>query len=146
MNLFQGHGVEITLNRPDDFLKVKETLTRIGIASNKENTLVQSCHILHKRGQYAIMHFKEMFAFDGKPNTIEADDIARRNTIANLLAEWKLVKLVNPEASREPIVSTTKLKILSHHEKKATNEDGTPVWNLIAKYAVGRKKGNFIGR
>ncbi len=141
MNLFRGHGVEIELARPDDFLKVKETLTRIGIASVKEKTLVQSCHILHKQGRYAIVHFKELFALDGKPSSIEPDDIARRNTIANLLAEWKLVKLVNPAASSDPVMPTNKLKIISHHDKKATNPDGTSVWNLVSKYSVGRKKG-----
>lgn len=145
MSLFKGHGVEVNLARPEDFLRVKETLTRIGIASNKEKTLTQSCHILHKQGRYAIVHFKELFALDGKPNTIEPDDIARRNTIANLLAEWKLVTLVDPAASADPVVTTDKLKIISHHDKKAVDKDGKPIWNLVTKYSIGRKKGQHVG-
>jgi hypothetical protein len=144
MNLFQGYGVEVKLARPEDFLRVKETLTRIGIAS-RDNTLSQSCHILHKQRRYAIMHFKELFAFDGKPSNIEPDDIARRNTIANLLAQWKLVTLVDPEASREPVVTTDKLRIISHHDKMAVDENGKPVWNLVTKYSIGRKKGQHVG-
>ena len=96
--------VEITLKESDDFLKVKETLTRIGVASRKEKTLYQSCHILHKQSKYYIVHFKELFALDGKPYNFSETDIARRNTISNLLEEWSLVKLVDVEKTKDPIL------------------------------------------
>ena len=124
--------VECTLGNPDDFLKVRETLTRIGVASRKDKTLYQSCHILHKQGRYYIVHFKELFALDGKPTNFSENDQARRNTIANLLSEWGLVKLSNPEASSEIVVPLNQLKILSFKEKD--------LWNLTAKYNIGSKR------
>ena len=104
--------IEVTLKEPDDFLKVRETLTRIGIASRKEKTLFQSCHILHKQGKYYIVHFKELFALDGKTTNFSENDEARRNTIANLLTEWELISLVEPDKSSEPTVPLSQLKIL----------------------------------
>ena len=124
--------VEVNLKEPDDFLKVRETLTRIGVASRKDRTLFQSCHILHKQGRYFIVHFKELFALDGKPTNFSENDQARRNTIANLLAEWGLVKLIIPERTTELIVPLNQLKILSYKEKDE--------WNLVAKYNIGSKK------
>ena len=124
--------VECTLGNPDDFLKVRETLTRIGVASRKDKTLYQSCHILHKQGRYYIVHFKELFALDGKATNFSENDQARRNTIANLLSEWGLVKLSNPEASSEIVVPLNQLKILSFKEKD--------LWNLTAKYNIGSKR------
>jgi len=109
--------VECTLEVPDDFLKVRETLTRIGVASRKDKILYQSCHILHKQGRYYIVHFKELFALDGKPTNFSENDQARRNTIANLLSEWGLIVLVNPESSSELVVPLNQLKILSFKEK-----------------------------
>ena len=108
--------VECTLENPDDFLKVRETLTRIGVASRKDKILYQSCHILHKQGRYYIVHFKELFALDGKPTNFSENDQARRNTIANLLSEWGLIALVNPESSSELVVPLNQLKILSFKE------------------------------
>ena len=110
--------IEVTFEEDDDFLKVKETLTRIGIASRKEKKLIQSCHILHKRGKYYIVHFKELFALDGKPSSIDTNDIARRNTIANLLSEWNLIRLVNPEKSSDPIAMLSQIKVISYDEKE----------------------------
>ena len=124
--------VECTLGNPDDFLKVRETLTRIGVASRKDKTLYQSCHILHKQCRHYIVHFKELFALDGKPTNFSENDQARRNTIANLLSEWGLVKLSNPEASSEIVVPLNQLKILSFKEKD--------LWNLTAKYNIGSKR------
>ena len=124
--------IECNLNESDDFLKVRETLTRIGVASRKDRTLFQSCHILHKQGRYFIVHFKELFALDGKPTNFSENDQARRNTIANLLAEWGLVKLLIPERTTELIVPLNQLKILSYKEKDE--------WNLVAKYNIGSKK------
>ena len=124
--------VECTLGNPDDFLKVRETLTRIGVASRKDKTLYQSCHILHKQGRYYIVHFKELLALDGKPTNFSENDQARRNTIANLLSEWGLVKLSNPEASSEIVVPLNQLKILSFIVKD--------LWNLTAKYNIGSKR------
>ena len=124
--------VEIDLFEDDDFLKIKETLTRIGISSRKEKKLYQSCHILHKRGKYYIVHFKELFALDGSPTNLADDDIARRNTIANLLEEWELCDIVNPEQTEEPVLSIKQLKILSHKEKRE--------WELCPKYHIGRKR------
>ena len=105
--------VECVLEEPDDFLKVRETLTRIGVASRKDKILYQSCHILHKQGRYFIVHFKELFALDGKPTNFSENDQARRNTIANLLAEWGLIKLINSEEISELVVPLNQLKILS---------------------------------
>ena len=120
--------LEVQLKEPDDFLKVKETLTRIGIASRKEKKLFQSCHILHKQGKYYIVHFKELFALDGKPTNISENDVERRNTIANLLHEWELVSLVIPEKA-QPTVPIRQLKILPFGEKDE--------WDLQAKYSIG---------
>ena len=124
--------VEVTLDKEDDFLKVKETLTRLGIASKKDNTLYQSCHILHKQGRYYITHFKELFALDGKPSDISESDISRRNTIANLLAEWGLIKLVDENKSSQPVAGINQIKVLPFKEK---NE-----WNLVPKYNIGQKR------
>ena len=124
--------VECTLAEPDDFLKIRETLTRIGVASRKDKTLFQSCHILHKQGRYFIVHFKELFALDGKPTNFSENDQARRNTIANLLAEWGLIKLVNSEQTATLVVPLNQLKILSYKEKDE--------WTLTAKYNIGSKK------
>ena len=124
--------VEVKLNEPDDFLKVRETLTRIGIASRKEKTLFQSCHILHKQGKYYIVHFKELFALDGKTTNFTENDTARRNSIANLLSEWELITLVEPDKSAEPTVPLSQLKILSFKEKDE--------WDLTPKYNIGNKR------
>ena len=124
--------VECTLKEPDDFLKIRETLTRIGVASRKDKTLFQSCHILHKQGRYFIVHFKELFALDGKPTNFSENDQARRNTIANLLSEWGLILLVNSERTSELTVPLNQLKILAYKEK----ED----WTLTAKYNIGNKR------
>ena len=124
--------VECLLNEPDDFLKVRETLTRLGVASRKDKIIYQSCHILHKQGRYFIVHFKELFALDGKPTNFSENDQARRNTIANLLAEWGLIKLINPEEISELVVPLNQLKILSFKEKD--------LWELTAKYNIGSKK------
>ena len=123
--------VEIVLKESDDFLKVKETLTRIGVASRKEKTLYQSCHILHKQSKYYIVHFKELFALDGKPYNFSDTDVARRNTISNLLEEWNLVKLVDVEKTKDPILPLNQLKILSFSEKEE--------WTLTPKYNIGKK-------
>ena len=124
--------VECILKEPDDFLKVRETLTRIGVASRKDKIIYQSCHILHKQGRYFIVHFKELFALDGKPTNFSENDQARRNTIANLLAEWGLIKLINPEEISELVVPLNQLKILAFKEKD--------LWELTAKYNIGSKK------
>jgi hypothetical protein len=123
--------VEVTLEEKDDFLKVRETLTRIGVASKKEKILYQSCHILHKQTKYYIVHFKELFSLDGKPTDLSENDIARRNTITNLLGDWGLVKIVNTEQTKEPTVSLSQVKIISHKEKND--------WELIPKYNIGKK-------
>jgi hypothetical protein len=123
--------VEVTLNEQDDFLKVRETLTRIGVSSRKEKVLYQSCHILHKQGQYYIVHFKELFALDGKPSNISENDIQRRNAIANLLEEWGLVKIINRKLLENNIAPLHQIKIISFKEK----DD----WELIAKYNIGKK-------
>ena len=123
--------VEVLLKEQDDFLKVRETLTRIGVASKKEKILFQSCHILHKQGKYYIVHFKELFSLDGKPTDITENDLARRNTIANLLEDWELISIVNKEKTKELTVSLSQLKIISHKEKND--------WELIPKYSIGKK-------
>ena len=127
--------VECTLAEPDDFLKIRETLTRIGVASRKDKTLFQSCHILHKQGRYYIVHFKELFILDGKPTNFSENDQARRNTIANLLVEWSLIQLVNSEQTSTLVVPLNQLKILSYKEKEE--------WVLTAKYNIGNKKVNY---
>ena len=127
--------VEVKLNEQDDFLKVRETLTRIGVSSRKEKVLYQSCHILHKQGHYYIVHFKELFALDGKPTDISDNDLSRRNAIANLLEDWGLITLVNPKSTEipEPIF-LSQVKILSHKEKHE--------WQLVPKYNIGNKAKN----
>lgn len=122
--------LEVSLNEPDDFLKVKETLTRIGIASRKDRKLYQSCHILHKQGRYFIVHFKELFLLDGKKSSLEDADIARRNTIATLLSDWGLVT-IETKSNAEPVAPLRQIKIIPFKEK---NE-----WELCAKYNIGRK-------
>ena len=121
--------LEVTLNEPDDFLKVRETLTRIGVASRKENKLFQSCHILHKQGRYFIVHFKELFLLDGKPSNLIENDIQRRNTIATLLADWGLVEIT---AETDPIAPLSQIKIISFKEKDE--------WLLETKYNIGKKR------
>jgi len=123
--------VEITLAKPDDFLKVKETLTRIGISSKTEKKLYQSCHILHKRGKYYIVHFKELFALDGLPSTLTEADIARRNTIVTLLDDWGLLKIVNPTQVASVASGLAQIKIIPHKEKGD--------WELVPKYHIGKK-------
>lgn len=124
--------IEVLLTSEEDFLKIKETLTRIGVASRKDKKLFQSCHILHKQGKYYIVHFKELFALDGKPSNFSDDDVARRNTIVNLLAEWGLVKLVNAQKSSEPVAPFSQVKVITHKEKDE--------WELVAKYNIGKKR------
>jgi len=134
-DIFKGVGVLVSLQSPDDFLKVKETLTRIGISSNKDKILYQSCHILHKQGQYAIVHFKELFKLDGKQTDLSDKDIARRNSIAKLLSEWGLIAVLENnfnEWEPEKFVPIQEIKILSFKEKND--------WQLIAKYNIGKKK------
>ena len=122
--------VEVLLNQPDDFLKVRETLSRIGVASRHENKLFQSCHILHKQGKYYIVHFKELFALDGKPTDISDNDYARRNSIINLLIEWELVKLADSQ-ELQPLAPMSQIKILRFEEKDE--------WELVVKYNIGKK-------
>ena len=129
INWKQEHMLEVQLNEPDDFLKVRETLSRIGVASRKERKLYQSCHILHKQGRYFIVHFKELFALDGKRANITENDIARRNTITNLLKDWGLVTVVGEMGEMAPL---SQVKVLSFKEK---NE-----WELETKYNIGKKK------
>ncbi len=124
--------VEVRLGEEDDFLKVRETLTRIGVASRKDKTLYQSCHILHKQGKYYIVHFKELFALDGKPSDFSSEDKGRRNTITKLLSDWGLIAVVEPEKIEDPQTPLNQIKILPFKEK---NE-----WNLVTKYNIGRKK------
>ena len=131
-DIFNGLGIEIELNERDDFLKVKETLTRIGVSSRKENKLYQSCHILHKRGRYVILHFKELFELDGLESNITDEDLGRRNTIVTLLEEWGLLKILDVEDAQEPKVSLAKMKIIPFKDKKN--------WELIPKYHIGKKK------
>ena len=123
---------EIELNDDEDFLKIRETLTRIGIASRKDRTLYQSCHILHKRSKYYIVHFKELFALDGKPTNFNDNDLGRRKSITNLLAEWGLLNLVDVNKTAEPVVPLGQIKIIAHKDK--------PNWELVAKYNIGNKK------
>lgn len=124
--------LEVKLGEEDDFLKVRETLTRIGIASRKDKTLYQSCHILHKQGRFYIVHFKEMFAIDGKPTNFSDEDKGRRNTIAKLLQDWGLLKIVDEKQADEVRAPMNQIKILSHKEK----DD----WLLTPKYNIGKKK------
>ena len=124
--------VEVRLGEEDDFLKVRETLTRIGVASRKDKTLYQSCHILHKQGKYYIVHFKELFALDGKPSDFSEEDKGRRNTITKLLSDWGLIAIVDPDNIVDPQTPLNQIKILPFKE---TNE-----WSLVTKYNIGRKK------
>jgi|TARA_R110000796_G_scaffold65186_6_gene150777 hypothetical protein len=124
--------VEVELLHDENFLKIKETLTRIGIASRKDKKIYQSCHILHKQGKYYIVHFKELFMLDGKINNFDEEDKGRRNTIVNLLEEWKLIRTVVPAMIQDPVSLLSQIKILSHKEKGE--------WELIAKYSIGKKK------
>tara|TARA_B100001094_G_scaffold303723_1_gene332055 strand:+ start:104 stop:544 length:441 start_codon:yes stop_codon:yes gene_type:complete len=126
----QDQMVEVTLNEPDDFLKVRETLTRIGVASRKEKKLYQSCHILHKQGKYYIVHFKELFALDGKHANLTANDVQRRNRIARLLADWGLIAVVKAEAV-EMVAPLNQIKVLSFKDKGD--------WILEQKYNIGKK-------
>ena len=131
-DIFRGCGVEITLVGDESFLKVKETLTRIGVASRKVKKLFQSCHILHKQGRYAILHFKELFMLDGKVNNFSDEDLARRNTIVNLVEEWGLIKAKNPETIEHPVAPLSQIKVLPYKEKDE--------WELVAKYSIGKKR------
>ena len=124
------HMLEITLNEPDDFLKIRETLTRIGVASRKDNKLFQSCHILHKQGKYFIVHFKELFLLDGKKSNLEENDLARRNTIATLMSDWGLVTIVTGQTV-EPLAQLRQIKIIPFKEKVK--------WELCPKYNIGNK-------
>ncbi|CAF34194.1 RegA [Synechococcus phage S-PM2] len=123
--------VEVSLNEPDDFLKVRETLTRIGVASRKDRKLYQSCHILHKQGKYYIVHFKELFALDGKQTNLSLNDIQRRNRIAQLLSDWGLISIANKEQI-EDVAPLNQIKVLSYRDKDE--------WTLESKYNIGRKK------
>ena len=134
-DIFRGLGVEVKFKNPNDFHKVKETLERIGIPSKKGKVLYQSCHVLHKQGRYAIMHFKELFSLDGKPSNFDDEDKARRNTITSLLEEWGLVKVLDPQKIEEPRSPLAQLKILKFSEK--------PDWELQAKYTIGKKRREF---
>ena len=131
-DIFRGLGIEVSLQERDDFLKIKQTLTRIGVSSRKEKKLFQSCHILHKRGRYVILHFKELFELDGLESNVSDEDIARRNTIVDLLDQWGLLEIIDDEDSLEPKLSLAKLKIIPHKEKND--------WELVPKYHIGKKK------
>jgi hypothetical protein len=124
--------LEVRLKKEDDFLKVRETLMRIGVASRKDKRLYQSCHILHKKGKYYIVHFKELFALDGKPTDFDDSDLGRRNTISNLLSEWGLIEIVIPERSKEPVAPLSQIKVIAYSEKND--------WELITKYNIGNNK------
>lgn len=136
-DIFKGVGVEIALDDEDAFLKVRETLTRIGVSSRKEKVLYQSCHILHKQGRYVILHFKELFALDGKPSTITDNDIQRRNAIVDLLEEWGLLKILKDEKSKieNNLAPIHQIKIISYKEKEE--------WELVSKYTIGKKKTDY---
>ena len=123
-----AHMLEITLKEPDDFLKIRETLTRIGVASRKDNKLYQSCHILHKQGRYFIVHFKELFLLDGKPSNLMDNDVQRRNTIATLLSDWGLLDIINDDQSKDK-APLRQIKVIPHKEKQQ--------WELCPKYNIG---------
>ena len=127
----QDMMLEVTLKEPDDFLKVRETLTRIGVASRKERKLYQSCHILHKRGKYYIVHFKELFALDGKPTNITSNDVQRRNRIAKLLSDWGLIEIA-VDGTADDLAPLNQIKVLSFKDKGE--------WTLESKYNIGKKK------
>jgi len=122
--------LEVILREPDDFLKVRETLTRIGVASRKDNKLYQSCHILHKQGRYFIVHFKELFLLDGKPSNLLENDIQRRNTIATLLSDWGLIEVAYPDQAKD-VAPLRQIKVISHRDKHE--------WELCPKYKIGNK-------
>jgi len=137
MNASVENMVEVKLRSAEDFLKIRETLTRIGVASRRDKVLFQSCHILHKQGRYYIVHFKELFALDGKPTNFSDEDKGRRNTIANLLAEWELIEIVDPTRTNlpdSPVAPLNQIKIIAHKEKEE--------WKLEAKYNIGKKRTN----
>ena len=132
MNDLLGALIEVKIAEEEDFLKIKETLTRIGVASRKEKKLFQSCHIFHKQGKYYIVHFKEMFAIDGKPSNFSEEDKGRRNKIIELIQDWGLLKVVETDSIKDPLASMSQIKIINHKEKSE--------WTLEAKYNMGRKK------
>jgi hypothetical protein len=132
MTLGVEHLLEVKLKEEDDFLKVRETLTRIGVASRKEKKLYQSCHILHKKGKYYIVHFKELFALDGKSTDFDENDLGRRNTIANLLSEWGLIEIVDSGKSKLSLAPLSQIKVISYSERAE--------WDLVTKYNIGSKK------
>ena len=134
-DIFRGVGVEVRLKHQDDFLKVRETLSRIGVPSRSDKVLYQSCHILHKQGRYSILHFKELFALDGKPSTIVDNDIERRNAIARLLEEWGLVTIINDSLLEGKIAPIQQIKIISFREKDE--------WELVSKYNIGKKRQEY---
>ena len=131
VNWSQDQMVEVVLNEPDDFLKVRETLTRIGVASRKEKKIYQSCHILHKQGRYYIVHFKELFALDGKHANLTVNDVQRRNRIINLISDWGLVTIVKPDSITD-VAPLNQIKVLSYKDKEE--------WILESKYNIGKKK------
>jgi hypothetical protein len=131
INWSQDQMVEVVLNEPDDFLKVRETLTRIGVASRKEKKIYQSCHILHKQGRYYIVHFKELFALDGKHANLTVNDVQRRNRIINLISDWGLVTIVKPDSVTD-VAPLNQIKVLSYKDKGD--------WILESKYNIGKKK------
>jgi hypothetical protein len=124
--------VEVRLKNAEDFLKIKETLSRVGVASKKEKTLYQSCHILHKQGKYYITHFKELFLLDGKTSDFDENDRGRRNTIVDLLEEWGLLEIVSKDKVESPKAPLSQIKIIAHKEKDE--------WNLVPKYTIGKKR------
>jgi hypothetical protein len=132
MNEILDSLIEVRIAEEEDFLKIKETLTRIGVASRKEKKLYQSCHIFHKQGKYYIVHFKEMFSMDGKPSNFSDEDKGRRNKIIELLQDWGLLKVCETDSIKEPLASMSQIKIINHKEKDE--------WTLEAKYNMGRKK------
>jgi len=132
MSVILDSLIEVKIAEQEDFLKIKETLTRIGVASRKDKKLYQSCHILHKQSKYYIVHFKELFALDGKPSNFSEEDKGRRNTIAILLQDWGLIKVVDEKTTEEPKTPMSQIKILTHKEKGE--------WELVTKYNIGRKK------
>jgi len=138
IDIFLGCGVEVILKESDDFLKVRESLTRIGIASRVDKILYQSCHLLHKRGRYSIIHFKELYKLDGRPTDISENDLSRRNTIAMLLSDWGLITLVNEDDILDPPpIHISQIKIIKHKDK---NE-----WELVPKYSIGSRFKTYGG-
>lgn len=132
-DIFKGVGLEVTLTKPDSFNIIRESLTRIGVAAKNENVLYQSAHILHKQGRYAIVHFKELFALDGKPSTITENDYQRRNTIAKLLEQWELLTIIpSDDGTMLEVAPLSQIKIISFKDKAD--------WQLVAKYSIGTKK------